>query len=324
MDKFDRFQRFHRILATRRRPIPLVELANELECSSKTAQRTIEQMRDYWQAPIEYSREHRGYYYSDDKFTLPGLWLTTGELQSLTFLLSVVEEIDEGLLHEEVSTVMTRLRTLLAARNIDDAELASRIRILPLGKRYIPGRTFLAVGAAILSRKRLWIRYCDYQGRTTAREVSPQTLVHYRENWYLDAWCHLRQDLRTFSLSRMLAVELRNEKPLDIDQGKLREHFTRSYGLFAGKASHQARLRFFPAIAREIASQEWHPEQQGTWDGDDYVLSLPYSDPTELIQDILRHVPHVYVETPAALRKKVQNRLHAGLELFAGKRIRRP
>jgi len=231
VDKFDRFQRFHRILATRRRPIPLVELANELECSSKTAQRTIEQMRDYWQAPIEYSREHRGYYYSDDKFTLPGLWLTTGELQSLTFLLSVVEEIDEGLLHEEVSTVMTRLRTLLAARNIDDAEPARRVRILPLGKRYIPGRTFLAVGAAILSRKRLWIRYCDYQGLTTEREVSPQTLVHYRENWYLDAWCHLRQDLRTFSLSRMLAVELRNEKPLDIDQGKLREHFTRSYGL---------------------------------------------------------------------------------------------
>jgi len=324
MDKFDRFQTFHRILTTRRRPVPLVDLARELECSSKTVQRTIEQMRDYWQAPIAYSREHKGYYYSDDKFTLPGLWLTTSELQSLTFLLSVVEEIDEGLLREEVGTVMQRMHRLLAARNIDQAELARRIRVLPLGKRYIPGSTFLSVGDAILSRKRLWIRYCDYQGRTTEREVSPQTLVHYRENWYLDAWCHLRRDLRTFSLSRILANELRNRRSLDVKQQKLREHFTRSYGLFAGKPRHRARLRFFPAIAREIASQEWHPAQQGAWEGDDYVLSVPYSEPTELIQDILRHVPHVYVEAPAALRRQVQNRLHAGLELLSGKRIRRP
>jgi len=324
LDKFDRFQKFHRLLTGRRRPVPLMELAEELECSSKTVQRTIEQMRDYWQAPIEYSREHKGYYYRDDKFSLPGLWLTTGELQSLTFLLSVVEEIDEGLLHKEMSTVMQRVHRMLAARNIDPAELARRIRVLPLGKRYIPGSTFLGVGDAILARQRLWIRYRDYQGRNSEREVSPQTLVHYRENWYLDAWCHLRKDLRTFSLSRIEAHELRKRQALEIDPTKLREHFTRSYGLFAGQPGHLARLRFFPAIAREIASQQWHPEQQGAWEGDSYVLAIPYSEPTELVQDILRHVPHVYVEAPAALRKQVQNRLHAGLELLSGKRIKRP
>jgi predicted DNA-binding transcriptional regulator YafY len=34
----------------------------------------------------------------------------------------------------------------------------------------------------------------------TEREVSPQRLVHYRDNWYLDAWCHLREDVRSFSI----------------------------------------------------------------------------------------------------------------------------
>ena len=44
-----------------------------------------------------------------------------------------------------------------------------------------------------MQRKRVKI---EYRGRTsgevTVREISPQRLVHYRDNWYLHAWCHLR------------------------------------------------------------------------------------------------------------------------------------
>ena len=69
-------------------------------------------------------------------------------------------------------------------------------------------------------------------------------------------------------------------------------------------------------IARDVALQQWHPEQIGEWEGDDYLLSFPYSDPRELIQDILRHLPHVEVEAPAELRQAVSRRLLAALQFY--------
>ena len=79
----------------------------------------------------------------------------------------------------------------------------------------------------------------------------------------------------------------------------------------------------FPSIARDIAQQQWHPDQTGEWEGDDYLLTLPYSDERELTQDILRLSPGVYVESPAGLRHTVQEKLQAGLEVMANKRIPR-
>lgn len=54
----------------------------------------------------------------------------------------------------------------------------------------------------------------------------------------------------------------------------------------------------------------WHPQQQGTWleDGS-YELKIPYSDPRELVMDILRHGPHVVVIEPASLVDEVRSQL---------------
>ena len=68
-----------------------------------------------------------------------------------------------------------------------------------------------------------------------------------------------------------------------------------------------------------FAAQNWHPEQKGEWQGDEYLLSLPYADDRELIQDILRYTPHVYVEAPVKLRKRVQIKLQEGLERQLGR-----
>ena len=54
MDKFDRIQQLHRLLRSHRRPIPIKQLAERMECSEKTVKRTMETMRLHLDAPIEY------------------------------------------------------------------------------------------------------------------------------------------------------------------------------------------------------------------------------------------------------------------------------
>lgn len=327
MDKFDRIQLLHRVFKNRKRAVSAVQLAQELECSPKTALRTIDQMRVFLNAPIEYDHSQHGYHYHGDladMFELPGIWLTAEELQSLTALLELLNSMGSSLLKEELSSVEKQIKKLLTARGLSIEEFEQRVKFLPMANRSLDSHIFTRASEALLKRKQLSIVYRSYTHQKTRRTISPQTLIYYRENWYLDAWCHLRKDLRTFSIARIDKADLSAKAAKKISADQQKQHYSESFGIFSGHAKHQATLRFFPSIAREIASQQWHPEQQGEWDGDEYVLSFPYSDDRELVQDILKHIPNVMVEAPVKLRRTIQARLHAGLEVFSGKRIRRP
>jgi len=326
MDKFDRLQMLHRIFKSRKRAVSAVDIAKQLECSTKTVKRSIDQMRDYLNAPIEYDHSQHGYCYRGDlvdMFELPGIWLTSEELQSLTALLELLNNMGSGLLRDELSSVKNQIQKLLAARGVSAEEFQQRVKFLPLANRSLDNHIFTLVSEALLTRQQLHISYCSYSHQQSLRTISPQTLIYYRENWYLDAWCHLRKDLRTFSIARIEKAEVLKSVAKKINEAQRQQHFSEGFGIFSGRGKHQAKLRFFPAIAREIASQQWHPEQRGEWDNGDYLLNFPYSDDRELVQDILRHTPNVVVEGPTKLKKHVQDQLHAGLEVFSGKRIRR-
>lgn len=283
-------------------------------------------MQDYLGAPIHYFPEYKGWHYADNDqqlYQLPGLWLTGSEMQSLALLLQLLDTFGNGLLNDELRVVNRSIEKLLAARGIEREAFDQHIKVLPLNNRYIANPLFAQVCEALLSKQRLKIRYTSYNRQHSDREISPQTLVYYRENWYLDAWCHLRNGLRTFSLARIERLIPLQQQSKFVEPAKLKAHFSQGYGIFSGPATRKARLRFDPTIAREIAMQQWHPDQTGEWDGGDYLLTIPYSDDRELTQDILRHVPNVYVESPAKLREAVQLRLRAGLEVFGDKRLGR-
>jgi proteasome accessory factor C len=319
MSKLDRLQQLSRIFKAHRRPVPLAKLAERLQCSEKTARRAIDDLKDYFDAPIEYFADGNGWQYaaeSGEQFELPGIWLTSAELQSLTLLLHVLENFGSGLLNEELATVEKQIHQLLDARGISPSAFVEHIKILPLGNRHVPGKIFQQVGEALLQRQQIAIDYKSYSHQVSTRNISPQTLVYYRENWYLDAWCHLRNDLRTFSLARIAQIEKSAVAAISVPREQLQEHFNESYGIFAGKSRHTAKLRFYPEIAREISLQQWHPEQIGKWDGNDYLLSFPYSDARELIGDIMRHLPNVAVEAPSSLKNAIYQRLRGAIELY--------
>lgn len=321
MDKFDRMQMLHRIFSDRRRPVSVRELAQRLECTEKTIRRAIEFLRDFFNAPLEYSSQEKGWRYvqSDDQFQLPGLWMTGEELQSLILLLHVLEGFGNGLLNKELASVEQQIHRLLQARGISPNVFSERIKALPIANKLIPNQIFIDIGEALIKRHQLTIHYTSYSREKTVRAISPQNLVYYRENWYVDAWCHLRNDLRTFTLARITAIDKDPaKKPVaakQIPKQQLHDYFATSYGLFAGKPTHVAKLRFAAAIAYEISQQQWHPTQIGGWDKNDYLLDVPYSDDRELVGDILKHMPHVVVEGPPSLRKAVVARLRGGLKL---------
>lgn len=154
----------------------------------------------------------------------------------------------------------------------------------------------------------------------TARAVSPQRLVCYRESWYLDAWCHLRQDIRSFAVDGIRQAEILDQAAKEIADSELDAVLGESYGIFSGRAKAWAKLRFTLARARWVATEAWHPKQRASFDPDgSYVLEFPYGDDRELLGDILRHGPEVEVLAPRELRARCRSQLKAAQRLYAGR-----
>src|SRR5690606_18917234 len=161
--------------------------------------------------------------------------------------------------------------------------------------------------SALLRRKRLAVRYyARSRDEESAREISPQRLVHYRENWYLDAWCHRRGALRNFAIDSIREAKVLDAAAKDISVTGLDSALGPGYGIFAGTQVRRAKLRFTPERARWVASEHWHPAQRGNFEADgSYVLALPYADHRELVMDILKHGAHCEVLEPEELRERV-------------------
>ncbi|MBI1195637.1 MAG: WYL domain-containing protein [Gammaproteobacteria bacterium] len=318
MKAFDRIYRLHQTLKARRHPVSMASLQQTLECSRATVCRHIQELRDYYQAPLE-NVPGQGYRYSDDSYELPGLWFNALELESLLVLQTLLANLDSGFLRSRLGPLHHYMQKLLENLDPDGQWRWDRLRILGMHRRRQPSALFPSIAQAVLMGRCLRINYRSRSDdRQSQRDVSPQRLTHYRDNWYLDAWCHTRQALRSFSLDGIREAVPSDAECINLSEADLDAHYASAYGIFAGAVTKCAVLRFSPYIARWISDEAWHPEQTARWlDDGRYELTLPYGNDTELILDICRYGPEVEVVVPDELRERVADRLRAAAEQYS-------
>ena len=227
-------------------------------------------MRDRFNAPVIWDADVRGYRYerkekTGPKFELPGLWFTENEAFALITMQHLLSSLDQGgLIGPHIAPLMARLDAIIGAGEVAAGEVRKRIRLLSFGTRKMPLEHFSLVGSALFKRRRLKI---EYYARSTnahsAREVSPQRLVHYRENWYLDTWCHLRNDLRSFSVDGIRRIEVTDTPAKEVSLKALDDYLRESYGIVRGGEAQRAKLRFSVERARWVAARGVAPGPEG-------------------------------------------------------------
>ena len=227
---------------------------------------------------------------------------------ALVTIQQMLSQLEPGLLGVKLKPFQDRLTELMEKHGLSTKDIARRIRIVHAGKRRVKAKEFEAVAAATLGRKRLKISHYNRQtGKTVEREVSPQRLVHYRDNWYLDAWCHLRDDLRNFSIDAIAKLEVLDTAAKEVSARSIDEALGAGYGIFGGTPKAWAVWKFTKERARWVARETWHALQESHTEADgSYVLSRSYSDDREILGDIMRFGADVEVLEPRELRAKVQ------------------
>ncbi len=318
MSDFDRAFQLHRLLQGRRTGIPFADLERQLECRRSSVRRALSFLRDQLGAPLVYDPELCGYRYQGEGFfELPGIWFSAQELAALLVLEEVLEQQPLGLLSSTLKPLRSRLERLAAKAGVPLSDWRNRLRLLRMAARPA-GSEFEIIAEALAARKRLQIDYhARGDDRMAPRIVSPQRLTLYRDNWYLDAWCHRRDALRVFALDRIIAADRLDQPAIDVQTDVLDRTLAGSYGIFAGEPTATARLRFSPRAARWIAAEIWHPQQHDERGEDGSLIRrLPFHRSEELVMDILRQGADVEVLAPAALRAEVATRLRQALAAY--------
>lgn len=320
MSKLDEIYRLHRLLDGRRTGISRATLIGEQGFARSTLARLIADLRDKLGAPLVHDKDRGGYRYdtTDGHHPLPGLWFSADELLALITLKHLLTNLEPGLLDDHLRPLQTRIDSLLEGQNMGAGKTTQRIRILGIAARRKNPRHFQIVAGAVLQRHRLKIDYYNRErNEIHTREISPQRLTHYRDNWYLDAWCHEKKGLRIFAVECIRAVELLTKPAKTVAESTLNRELASSYGIFSGQPRATAVLVFTAQRARWVAEEVWHPQQQGQWlDDGRYELSIPYSDDRELLMDILKYGPDVEVIAPEDLRSAVKEQLESAASQY--------
>lgn len=321
MSGMERIYQIDQILGSRRF-VTRKELQEKLGVSWATLKRDLLYMKDRLHAPIIFDRDLGGYRFEKEaprigpQYELPGLWFSAEEIHALLTMQHLLANLDTGgLLGPHIQPLLARLSGLLGTADNPAEEVERRIKIETVGARQFHLDHFQAVGSALLRRKRLVIRYhARGSDETTEREVSPQRIVYYRDNWYLDAWCHLREGLRAFSVDAIQYAEILDKRAKDVAEKRLNDVLGSGYGIFSGDEVSWATLVFSPERARWVSSERWHPRQESRFlDDGSYELRIPYADDRELIMDILKYGADCRVLAPQTLRQRVAQELQRGL-----------
>ena len=326
MDRTERFYKIELLIRTRG-SVPFADLMDELGVSRATLKRDLEYLRERMDAPIVYDRFANGYRFDADardqrqvRHELPGLWFSESEIHALLTMHQLIGGLDEGgVLARHLQPLLDKLYGMLGTSDEQARDLVRRVKVMAPARRPVAPRHFETIGGALTRRQRVHLQYWVRTRREmTERTVSPQRLVHWRNTWYLDAWCHSTEALRRFALDAIREADVVEQRAKDVALKTIEAELDAGYGAFSGARVQWATLLFTPEAAQWVRHEQWHPQQEVKVHGDGMLsLRVPYTDATELAMDILRHGDQVMVQSPAALATAVGDTLRRAALRYA-------
>ncbi len=219
-----------------------------------------------------------------------GVPLKLSEVLALRCARSALEALAETPLYDGFDDLVVKLDALLTPETKD---FARQMDALFVGDRF--GRPEYGAQSAELEVLRaaaadghsVELRYRAQSGAVTERRVDPYHCWFQRGVLYLVGWCHLRGEVRMFSMARVESLKASEER-FEVDAGFDFESFRRA--------------RFRPEAATYVRERTWHPSQQvKELEGGAVELVLETSGMTELAAWVLSFGPRSRVVEPEEL-----------------------
>ena len=314
MSEIDRLYSY-KSLFLKRRIISQSEILSSLEISTATFKRDLSKLRDRLNLPIIYDRTLRGYRLDKDTLSngFSSFIFSKEEILVFSTIQYILTQFEPHLFNSTFKPLKAKIEFMLNDIGLTESDVISRIKFLYSRKRALDYDIFEKLLSATFNRKKLSIRYLNGQSKITLeRTISPQQLIYYKDNWYVDAWCHFRNDVRTFAIDAIQACTILNESAKELNIAENKKIDRVDYGIFTGAGQQWAKIKINAKSASWVIREEWHPDQKTQMGSDGWLtLEIPYSDSREILAEILKLGNNAMVLGPMELKNShIENLEH--------------
>ena len=192
-----------------RRRWTVSELSDELDVSDRTIHRYIGMLEEMG-IPLYSERGPYGGFSLLRTYKLPPLIFTPEEATVLYMGARLVHDIWGKPFQDAVTGVTAKLDNVLPDDIRQEVRRAQRSLVVMTGsaRDYSPYHAQMAtLRDCMAESRRARLRYHSFSRVETDRLIDPYALSFRWGNWYLVGFCHLRGEMRTFRVDRILAVE---------------------------------------------------------------------------------------------------------------------
>jgi len=286
------------LLLTSRRKVTAREIAERFEISVRSVYRYVEEL-NVAGVPIDVVRGRYGGIFIADTFKLPSGFFTRGEYaaveNALTAMLSTMSDED----------LISALEKLKRQQKADRRELSVCGNIIVDGGAWADLGKFpqkmKVCEQAVKDSLCLEIDYISRDGEHSKRVIDPYVLILKQNVWYVYAFCHTRQDFRTFKIGRIKGARFtgRGFTKEEIDRRDIPLNFEYT--------SEQLVPVTLEIAANAVADvEEWLGVDNIEPRGNGLVANVSLPDDGMLVDKILGYGGKVKVVAPAGLKKRVR------------------
>jgi predicted DNA-binding transcriptional regulator YafY len=288
------------------------ELARRVGVDGRTVRRYIGHLVEMG-VPVEVQRGRDGGYALRPGYKLPPMMFTADEALALAVGLRAAGELGLSGITPAIASTQAKLERVMPTglrRRLKDIEQSVS---LDLARPFAAGTTaaLLALSGAARAQQRVRLSYRSADERETSREVDVYGLAWRGGAWYAVGHCHLRRDLRSFRLDRVLEVGALPKsfgRPPGFD---VLGHLARSIAMLPRAHAVDVLLDADLERARRVVFVEL-----GTLSAcPDGVRLLAQADDLAWVARELARLPFAFtIRKPVALRRALAVHAHALLE----------
>lgn len=279
------------------------KLCKELEVSRRTILRDIDELRNYYNAPIEFDRINGGYYYSDKTYFVKNMMLTESEIFAVTGILPLMERYNNTPLKKTIEKVYETLSQMLPNQVEVQSSFTNDVEFIADPVPIIPEEVFTAIFKATKLHKIMKFDYRSISATSwTPHELYPYKIYNQKNDWYILGYSPKHEKFATFTLSRMKNIELGEEFKPDPNYTK-KVHIDPNFGIWNNETKPQKiELLFDKSINTYILERTWHKNQKCKQNEDGSVyLSFQSNQIQETLYWVLRFGSAVTVLNPPEL-----------------------
>lgn len=280
-------------------------------CDS-TIEKDMFAMKMEHDAPIKYSKSHRGYYYEDEDFTINEIPLSEDDIQAIKFAANTLVQFREVDMFKQFGFALDKIFDRVNISNDPtDKEIGEYVQF-ETGTSF-EGSDFLSPLLTAIKSK--YVVYFDYEsfvsGKKKRRKVTPLLLKEYRNRWYLISYDLIKEDITTYALDRISDLDLTEDKGQTPDKFDPKIFFKHSTGITANNSlPEEVVIKAGNVASKYIESQPFHASQKVTKRGKNRTtFKLQVLPSEEFIREILSYGGDVEVISPKHLRETISERI---------------